>query len=143
MRAGRSYVITVLVLVTHVLGQEKWVCPQRPTNGGQRAATPPTNAPEDPGTYFLGTVKLWVVVDPKGHARDARVIQGLDKEINRDAEKAAREWAFDPAKKDGQPVAVQIMLEMDYWRHRGITFRCPNTPVAVTLGKEGQKKSRS
>ncbi len=63
---------------------------------------------------FQGTVVLWVVVGPDGRPHDIRVQRSLGMGLDEKAMDAVRTWKFDPARKDGQPVAVQINVEVNF-----------------------------
>ncbi|MGH9521086.1 MAG: energy transducer TonB [Terriglobales bacterium] len=63
---------------------------------------------------YQGTVVLWVVVGPDGRPRDIRVQRTLGMGLDEKAIEAVRSWKFEPAKKDGQPVAVQINVEVNF-----------------------------
>lgn len=63
---------------------------------------------------WQGTVVLWVIVGPDGHPRDIRIQRSLGMGLDEKAIEAVRQWKFDPAKKDGQPVAVQINVEVNF-----------------------------
>ncbi len=63
---------------------------------------------------YQGTVVLWVVVGPDGRARDIRVQRTLGLGLDEKAIEAVRQWKFDPARKNGQPVAVQINVEVNF-----------------------------
>ena len=63
---------------------------------------------------FQGTVVLWMIVAPDGRARDIRVVRSLGMGLDEKAIEAVRTWRFDPARKDGQPVAVQISVEVSF-----------------------------
>jgi len=63
---------------------------------------------------YQGTVVLWVVVGPDGRPRDIRVQRSLGLGLDEKAMEAVRSWKFEPAKKDGQPVAVQINVEVNF-----------------------------
>jgi protein TonB len=63
---------------------------------------------------YQGTVVLWVVVGPDGRPRDIRVQRSLGLGLDEKAVEAVRTWKFDPARKDGQPVAVQINVEVNF-----------------------------
>jgi len=63
---------------------------------------------------WQGTVVLWVVVGPDGRAHDIRVQRSLGMGLDEKAVEAVKQWKFDPAKKDGQPVAVQINVEVNF-----------------------------
>jgi len=63
---------------------------------------------------WQGTVVLWVIVGPDGRPRDIRIQRSLGMGLDEKAIEAVRQWKFDPAKKDGQPVAVQINVEVNF-----------------------------
>jgi periplasmic protein TonB len=61
-----------------------------------------------------GTVLLQCTVTPAGDVTDVRVIRSLDPVFGLDQEaiKAARGWKFTPGTRMGQPVAVEITIEL-------------------------------
>ena len=61
-----------------------------------------------------GSVVLSIVVTDKGLVRDAKVVTGLDNDLDRQALKAVGAWRFEPATKDGKPVAVRVNVEADF-----------------------------
>jgi TonB family protein len=63
---------------------------------------------------WQGTVVLWVVIGPDGRPRDVRVQRSLGMGLDEKAIEAVRSWKFEPAKKDGQPVAVQVNVEVNF-----------------------------
>jgi len=63
---------------------------------------------------FQGTVILWVVVGADGRVHDTRIYRSLGMGLDERAVAAVKTWRFDPAKKDGQPVAVQINVEVTF-----------------------------
>ena len=63
---------------------------------------------------FQGTVILWAVIGPDGRAHDIRVSRTLGMGLDQKAIEAVRKWRFEPAMKDGQPVAVQINIEVNF-----------------------------
>ncbi len=63
---------------------------------------------------YQGTVVLWVVVGPDGRVRDIRVSRSLGMGLDEKAMEAVRQWRFDPARKDGQPVPVQVSIEVNF-----------------------------
>ena len=62
----------------------------------------------------MGTVVLWLVVGPDGKPRDIKVLRTLGLGLDEKAIEAVRNWRFDPAMKDGKPVAVQINVEVNF-----------------------------
>jgi protein TonB len=63
---------------------------------------------------FQGTLVLWMVVGPDGRPRDIRVARSLGMGLDEKAIEAVKTWRFEPARKDGNPVAVQINVEVSF-----------------------------
>jgi len=63
-----------------------------------------------------GTVWMHIVVLATGDVGDVVVTESLDKEYGLDdaAVEAARQWKFEPGKKDGKPVPVEVTVEMTF-----------------------------
>jgi periplasmic protein TonB len=61
-----------------------------------------------------GVVVLSLVVTADGAARDLKVIKSLDAGLDKNAVAAVSTWRFDPATKDGKPVAVRVPVEVQY-----------------------------
>jgi TonB family protein len=63
---------------------------------------------------YQGTTVLDLVVDKTGQVRDPRILQPLGAGLDRKAVETASKWQFNPATKDGQPVAARISLEVSF-----------------------------
>jgi periplasmic protein TonB len=63
---------------------------------------------------YQGVVVLWLVVGPDGKPRDIRVSRPLGMGLDQKAIEAVQRWRFEPAMKDGRPVAVQINVEVNF-----------------------------
>jgi periplasmic protein TonB len=63
---------------------------------------------------FQGVCILYVVVGPDGKPRDIRVSRTLGLGLDEKAIEAVKTWRFEPATKDGKPVAVAINIEVDF-----------------------------
>jgi TonB family protein len=63
---------------------------------------------------YQGTVVLWLIVGPDGRPRDIKVARALGMGLDQKAIEAVRNWKFEPAMKDGKPVAVQINVEVNF-----------------------------
>lgn len=61
---------------------------------------------------FQGTCVLSLIVGPDGKPRDIRVARSLGLGLDEKAIEAVNQWKFDPAQKDGKPVAVAISVEV-------------------------------
>jgi periplasmic protein TonB len=88
--------------------------------GGGVSAPLPVSTPDPQYTEEArnaktqGTCVLWLIVDQQGHPRDIRVIHGLGFGLDAKAIDAVKQWQFKPALKDGQPVNVQISVEVGF-----------------------------
>jgi len=87
--------------------------------GGVSAPRPiydpdPDYSEEARKAHWQGTVMLTVVVGPDGKVHDARVARSLGLGLDEKAIEAVRQWKFDPARKNGQAVAVQVNIEVNF-----------------------------
>jgi periplasmic protein TonB len=88
--------------------------------GGGISAPQPVSTPDPEYTQEArnakteGTCILWMIVDQQGHPRDIRVVRGLGFGLDARAIEAVKQWRFQPALKDGQPVNVQISVEVGF-----------------------------
>jgi TonB family protein len=91
--------------------------------GGGVAAPVPIYKPEPEFTEearrakHQGTVMLALIVGPDGRTRDIRVVRKLGMGLDEKAIESAKQWKFQPATKDGKPVAVAIKIEVDFTLH--------------------------
>ena len=63
---------------------------------------------------YQGTCVLGLVVDAMGRPTSIRVVNSLGMGLDEKAIEAVKTWRFEPAMKDGHPVAVAINLEVDF-----------------------------
>src|SRR4051812_4130299 len=63
---------------------------------------------------YQGVVVLWLIVGPDGRPRDMKIARSLGMGLDQKAIEAVRQWKFEPAMKDGKPVAVQINVEVNF-----------------------------
>jgi protein TonB len=73
-------------------------------------------SPEHPAKGFRvsGTVLIGLIVSSKGEPGEVHVIRSLEKDVDQSAVDAVKQWRFEPAMKDGQPVAVRISVEIRF-----------------------------
>jgi len=100
--------------------------PEPPKRGsenkaGGKATTPHALSQPDPEyselarqAGYSGTVMLRLVVTPEGHVRDLSIETPLGLGLDEKAVAAVSGWVFEPARKDGVPVAAQIWVEVDF-----------------------------
>jgi TonB family protein len=63
---------------------------------------------------YQGTCVLWLVVGPDGKPREIKIARSLGLGLDEKAIEAVKTWKFEPAMKDGKPVAVQINVEVSF-----------------------------
>lgn len=66
---------------------------------------------------YQGTVVLWAIIGADGTISTLRVSRPLGMGLDERALAVVRTWRFEPATKDGRPVAVQINVEVNFRLH--------------------------
>ena len=61
-----------------------------------------------------GTIKVKIVIDDEGRPKSGIVVQGNLYELEAQAIRAIQEWRFQPAMKDGKPVSVCTIAEVNF-----------------------------
>jgi protein TonB len=63
---------------------------------------------------YQGEVTLLATITADGRTRDLLVVRSLGMGLDEKALEAVRTWRFEPAKKDGRPVAVQMNIIVSF-----------------------------
>ena len=74
----------------------------------------PAYPPDVQATGITGIVEMECVVLPGGKVGDVKVTKPLDPALDAEAVRALRQWTFDPGTRNGQPVPVQVMVQMSF-----------------------------
>lgn len=61
-----------------------------------------------------GNVEMDAVILADGTVGDVTVKRSLDPELDDEAVKATKQWRFRPGTKDGEPVAVEVFIELTF-----------------------------
>jgi TonB family protein len=61
-----------------------------------------------------GTVLVDLIVNADGTVRSVSVLQKLEPSLDKQAVKAVRQWTFQPATKDGEPVPIHLKAEVSF-----------------------------
>ncbi|MFQ5927547.1 MAG: energy transducer TonB [Terriglobia bacterium] len=61
-----------------------------------------------------GTVVLYAVIRADGGVEDVAVVGGVDPRLDQSAAEAFARWRLLPATKDGQPVALEVVIEIPF-----------------------------
>ena len=82
---------------------------------------------------------MWFVVGTDGKPRDIKVVRSLGLGLDEKAIEAVQKWRFDPARKDGKPVAAQINVEINF--HRFGAFDGTENKKVVELLRNAERGS--
>jgi TonB family protein len=63
---------------------------------------------------YQGTSVLSLIVGSDGQPRNIRVTRALGEGLDAKAVESVSKWKFEPATKDGQPVAVYVVIEVQF-----------------------------
>jgi TonB family protein len=63
---------------------------------------------------YQGNCVLGLVVDGNGRPTNIRVLNALGMGLDEKAIESVKNWKFEPGKKDGHDVAVEIAVEVDF-----------------------------
>ena len=61
-----------------------------------------------------GTVVVAMIVTREGTVRDLKITESLEEGLDNQVLAAVRTWRFEPAIKDGKPVAVHLNAEVSF-----------------------------
>jgi len=70
-----------------------------------------------------GKVRLACVIGTDGRVSTVELVSGLDDRLNQSAEEALAKWEFTPATRQGEPVEVDVLVEIPFKLE-------PHTPVS-------------
>jgi TonB family protein len=126
------------VLASPALAQTGEV--QKPGNG----VTTPVLIREVKPTYpkaamdrkVQGVVEVKAVVLADGTVGDVTVKKSLDPDLDAEAIRAAKQWKFKPGTKDGEPVPVEVSIELSFTLRDGPTYKVGAGVTAPVLVKE-------
>ncbi|HUI76492.1 MAG TPA: TonB family protein [Bryobacteraceae bacterium] len=74
----------------------------------------PEYSEEARAAKYQGTVVVVVEIGPDGIARNMKVTRGLGFGLDEKALQAISQWHFKPGSKDGEPVTVMAMIEVNF-----------------------------
>ena len=74
----------------------------------------PNYTPDAMRRRVQGLVGMSCVVKADGNVGDCTVTRPLDEALDQEAVRVAKQWQFKPGMMDGQPVAVEISIEMSF-----------------------------
>jgi protein TonB len=61
-----------------------------------------------------GKVQIAGVIRTDGHVELVRILKSVDARLDQSAEEALLKWEFEPAKRNGSPVEVDVVAEIPF-----------------------------
>jgi len=74
----------------------------------------PEYSPEARQAKYQGSVVVSLIVGPDGMAHNVHVAHSLGMGLDEKAVEAVQKWRFEPAMKDGRPVAVAVSVQVSF-----------------------------
>jgi TonB family protein len=71
-----------------------------------------------------GKIRLACVIDRSGRVAGVELVHGIDDRLNQSAEEALSKWEFTPATRKGEPVEVDVLVEIPFHLepHKPVSF---------------------
>ena len=99
-----------------------WYAERQRQPGEPREVTPPSPLRKVDPIYDLtavedrveGKVQLSAIIHTDGYVYGINVLRGLDLRLDNNAITALRKWEFEPARREGTPVDVDIVIEIPF-----------------------------
>ena len=67
--------------------------------------------------HVEGTVTLYAIIRPDGSVDSIKVLNSLDERLDQNAIRALSHWHFRPGTKNGEPVAVEAVVQIPFRMH--------------------------
>jgi TonB family protein len=64
--------------------------------------------------HVEGKIQLACVIGRDGHVSTVELVRGLDARLDRSAEEALAKWEFTPATRHGEPIEVDVLVEIPF-----------------------------
>ena len=90
----------------------------------------PNYTPDAMRRRVQGLVGMSCVVKADGNVGDCTVTRPLDDALDQEALRVVKQWQFKPGMKDGQPVAVEVSIEMSFTLRDGPPVFRPGAEVS-------------
>ena len=100
--------------------------PETPSHIGGSVSPPrvirsvdPTYTQDARRAMISGNVQLYLWVDKDGNPSHIRVVRGIGHGLDERAVEAVRQYKFRPAMRDGQPVMVDLYIDVNFQIYDG------------------------
>jgi TonB family protein len=100
--------------VPHPTGPISRIIPSEPSPPRPTYQPDPDYSDAARKAKYQGTLLIYLVIDVSGTTRDLQILRPLGLGLDEKAVAAVSTWKFEPAQKDGKPVAVAINVEVNF-----------------------------
>jgi TonB family protein len=107
----KLFFVGVLGLAAATTKPVEYLWAQEPTTKPPRALSAPPPIPPSKTTKQRKVVLSFVVTE-QGTVRDITVVKHFKPDFDSAAIEAVRKWTFEPATKDGKPLAIRVETEI-------------------------------
>jgi TonB family protein len=128
MRTPRFYSLLLLLAVLPAAAQQTpdpqsppAANPDQPLHVGGPVVRPTVISSVDPEfseearrKKISGTVKVYLYVEKDGTPSHVRIVQGVGHGLDEKAVEAVKQYRFNPATKDGEPVRVDLYIDISF-----------------------------
>jgi TonB family protein len=83
----------------------------------------PKYSPDAVREQVEGVVVLYCVLRETGEMSNLQVVEGLDDRLDANAREAFSKWKFEPARKKGQPIAVETLIRIPFRLNPDVKIR--------------------
>lgn len=87
--------------------------PPSPVDGWEAVVAEMKLPKAKPGEPSEGVVKVELIIDERGAVKSSRIVQGMNKRVDKEVRRALAAVRFHPAVKDGKPVPIRIRLPVE------------------------------
>jgi TonB family protein len=61
-----------------------------------------------------GAVVLYGIITKEGRVTEVAVVNGIDEQLDSSAVEAFRRWRFEPGRKNGSPIPLEVVVEIPF-----------------------------
>jgi TonB family protein len=141
LRISFALPVAAMILAARMLSVQTQTEPEATEKVGGGVSAPRATYTREPefselarAVGYQGVCTLGLIVGADGKPRNIHVINRIGLGLDEKAIEAVRSWRFSPALKNGQPVAVQIAVEVDFHLYGNPNGKFANLSVKARDG---------
>lgn len=137
-----SATAVAIFLATALSAQTTLTCPRETDGVTQPRATyapDPDYSEEARQEQLSGSLTVCVLVGTDGKVHDVQVTKALGHGLDEKAVAAVRQWTFEPARKNGEPIATHVPIEVSFELYPNSSRKSGNNPKIEKLSKKASQ----